>query len=502
MAWKYFFHSVEKNGGDFPWRGKVELIVSTAWKRVGACGLRLGGGVVTAGLLGACAGLGPGEPLVPRTVRAQLAEPAPLPDPPPEGYAWDDLARRAAERSAEAHVLRVEAIVQPFLTAAQTAWPDPQLRLGRAWQDADDASPGSDPREWGRRSADSYDAALRANLSNPFVNRWRRIHGEAVGRALEAEALEASTRVFHQVRSWCLDAATLEQELRHLEQIVELRAELRDVRSRQASAGVAGALELIQAVARHAATRSDLRDKQADRRSLLRQMATHVGIPEDQIRLRPLSDEPLPDVSRWTAETLAERALSQRPDALRLRHRVAAAEYERRVAQAGGIPWFTYVEAAYADEATRIDSYRDGGTGASRTDRDSAEWQLRLAVTLPIFGGHVDRLRAAGIRQAAAQARLAILEQEVRNELAAVLTELREALAERDRIVDENRQVLAIMQARLDGLADEPAVRPEELIEAREAMAAYLRIGLRAERRVRRLAHRLEALVGRSLTDE
>jgi outer membrane protein TolC len=424
------------------------------------------------------------------------AELAPLPAPPAEGYAWDDLACRAADRSGEAKALLLDARAARHQAAVDTAWRDPELRLGGRQGEADDQTLDRTPPEQETRSSDAYEIGLRVNISNPFVNRWLRKSGAAAAHAKESESQEASYAIFCEVRSLCREAAALCEEIGLLEQIASLRAQARDNRSRQAAAGVADALDLIQAVTRVAAIRSDIREKEAEHRQLVRRIALLADVPAEQVRLRPSAAEPLPDVSARDADSLADLAFARRPDLARAGHERAAARHAVSAAKAGLVPWFDHVEGTYEDENTRVAAGENAATGYDRIDRDGAEWQLLVAVNIPIFDWRGEKIRLSRAKMAAADVRAAALREEIRKEVAGVRDDYLRACAGRARIAEENRQVQAVMVSKIDALSQEPTVKQEDLLAAREEVVAYGRILLRADGERRRLAQELETVTG------
>ncbi len=469
------------------------------------------------GLLGAAAGCaGPAAPPAGDSFREVSAaeEAAPMPAPPAAGYAWDDLARRAAERGGEARALLLEAGAERRQAEVDTAWRAPQLRLGSRQGEADRETPGrlalrSDPLlpgvpaepdmrpgEWESRSSDAYEVGLRVFISNPFVNRWLRKSGESAAQAKEAGSREAAYALACEVRSLCLEAASLREEIGVLEQIEAFRTQLRDIRSRQAAAGVAGALDLIRTVTRAAAIRSDLREKEAEHRQLVRRISLLADVPAEQIRLRPPAAENLPDAAVWAPGELVDLALSWRPDLARAEREQDAARHAVAAAKAGLLPWFDYVEGSYEGESTRSTAYEDYTTGYDAIDQDSTEWQLRLAVNIPIFAWDGKGVRLAQARLAAGAARAQALRAQIRTEIAGVRKDYLRACAERDRLAAECQQVRDVMTAKIDALAQESAVKQEDLLAAREEIADYGRILLRADLECRRLALELESVVG------
>ncbi len=428
------------------------------------------------------------------------------------GYDWNALAMRAATRSGEAQALLLETQAERRQAAVDTAWREPQLRLGAAQGEADEETEGRlavrtdpasartepdlRPREWETIDSDAYEIGVRVYLVSPFVNQWLRRRGEAAALAKEAESREAAYAVYCEVRSLCLEAAILQEEIERLEQVERYRVEIRDIRSRQAAAAVAGALDLIEAVTRVADLRADLRDKKADHRRLVRRIALLAGVPEDRLWLKPAGEEPLPDAAAWTIDELVDLAFSRRPDLARAEQEGAVAAHGLRAAKAGLLPWFDYVEGSYAGDHVQGSAYEEYTTGYDARERDSSEWQVRFAVNVPVFDWDGKEVRLARARQAVADARLGDLRDRIRAELDAVREDYLRACVERERIVAENRQVGALMEAKIDALAEEPSVPPEDILAAREEAARYGRIRMRAEHECRRLAQELEALAG------
>lgn len=472
------------------------------------------------GLAAGCAGLAEPMPIDFSGEPSAAVALAPLPPPPAEGYAWDDLARRAADRSGEAEALLLEALAERHQAAVDTAWRDPQLRLGihrgeleeetagrlatttDPWLPAAPPEPELRPREWETRDTSGYEAGLRVYVENPFVNQWLRKRGAATAQAKEAESQEAAYAVYCEVRGLCLEAAALRAEIDLLGQIAALRTQARDIRSRQAAAGVAHAFDLIGAVTRVAAIRSDLREKEAEHRRILRQIAILADVPAEQIRLRPPAAETLPDAAAWEPEALAGLALARRPDLARREREQAAAAHGVRAAQAGLLPWFDYVEGTYEGESAQAEAYEDYTTGFDQTDRETTEWQLRFAVNIPIFGWDGKEVRLTRAQLAAAAARTGSLRAQIRAEVSGVHGDYLRACADRDRLAAESRQVQAVMTAKIDALAREPSVPPEDLLAAREDVVAYARVLLQADRECLRLAQWLETVTGGPLATE
>lgn len=422
--------------------------------------------------------------------------------PPPEGYAWDDLARMAAANSAEAKALLLEADAERHQTAVDTGWRNPQLRSGWVAGEEDETQrKTSGVREWDDRDYDGYTAGLRIYVANPFVNRWLRKRGAAAVQALEAQSEEVKYALYCEVKSLCLEAEVLRSEIGFLEKMSDYRKQLRDVRGEQTEAGVSGALELVRAETRLATLRSDIREKQAARQRLIRRIAVLAGVPAEHLRLRPLGSGEKIGTGFSSVAVLTDLAFLRRPDLRRTLHEKEAAAHALSAARAKQIPWFEYVEGTYDDESGRVDTRNSLSAAGERTDEDKDEWQARFAVTVPVFNWLGDEVRLNRSRLAAAESRLQGLYDSTRREIDVVWTDYCCAAAERDRVAGENKKLNEKMSAQIDALASEPTVRREDVIAIREELVAYQRASMKAEYDYLRLTQELESVCGGSLAN-
>ena len=421
--------------------------------------------------------------------------------PAPEGgYAWDDLARLAAANSSEAKVLLLEAEVERRQTAVDTGLRDPQLRVGQHWGDEnEDRSSGSGARQWSERDYDGDMTGLRVYTANPFVNRWLRKRGAAAVQVKEAESEEAKYAVYCEVKSLCLEAEMLREEIGLLEQMAGLREQVRNACKEQSDAGVASALELIRAETRSAMIASEICEKQTARQQIIRRIAVLAGVPAEQVRLRPADFDRQVDPACLNLSTLTDLAFLRRPDLQLALHEKEAAGHGVKAAQAGQIPWFEYVDGSYDGETASTSSGDVNGSGGDQTQRDQTDWQARVAVTLPVFSWFGDDVKLKKAKLAAADARVQGLYDKIRREVGGVLEDYRSVRAERDRVCAESKRLRESMSARIDKLANEPTVKREDVSKAREELLGYIRVCLRAEREFLRLTQYLETVSGGSL---
>jgi outer membrane protein TolC len=440
--------------------------------------------------------------------------------PPTDGYTWEAVARLAAANCVEAKAVLLDAAAERYQTAVDTGWRNPQLRAGQLWGAEDETSPGrtgmrtypnetdqpsrpfTSDRTWSDKEVDGENVGMRLYIANPFVNRWLRKRGEASARALEAKSDEVAYAVFCEVRMLCLEAEMLREEITLLEKMGALRVQIRDVRAEQAGAGVASPLDSIRAETKEAELRSEIHEKQTARQQLIRRIAVLAGLPAEQVKLRPRAfGQPVAEKVLDPA-VLTDLAFMRRPDLARAEHEKEAAEHRVKAARAGQIPWFEYVDGTYKDLTEQSYGYEENVSGHDVTTQDETEWQIRVAVTLPVFNWLGDEVKLSRTQLAAAETRASGLYKTVREEVVGVLEDYRSACAVRDRLAGERDRLCETMTARIDALEQEPAVKREDVLMAREELIAYRRIGLKAERECLRMEQYLETVSGGSLTTE
>lgn len=424
--------------------------------------------------------------------------------PPAGGYAWEELARLAAANSSEAKALLLEAEAERYQTAVDTAWKNPQLRLGRHGVSEDETTVkrGVLGSESGDSSFSGETAGLRVYTSNPFVNRWLRKRGVAAAQALRAKSAETAYAVFCEVRSLCLEAEMAREEIALLERMAAFREQARDFRKEQSDAGVTDALELIRSETRLASLRSEIRERQVGRQQVLRRLAVLAGVPASQLTLRPPAFEKRVRPEYLDPQALTALAFLRRPDLARSRHEQEAAALQVRASQAGQVPWFEYVEGTFESEKGSEDSFDPNGFWSGTSNKDETEWQVRVAMTLPVFNWLGAEVKLSRAQLAAASARADGLHETIRAEVGGVFEDYQEARAERDRLADECRRLQGTLSVRIDALAQEAAAPRESVLAAQEELIAYQRVCLKAERECLRMEQYLETVSGGVLTQE
>jgi outer membrane protein TolC len=440
-----------------------------------------------------------------------------VPEMPADGYDWSVLAHMAAGNTTVVEEFIQEAVVARRKAAAETAWRNPQLRGAWGSSDMDDETPGrsgmrTDLNEIGMpsrpftnydrhstRNTDSKMLSLRFYISNPFVNYWIRKRGESAARALEAEGKEAAYAIFCEMQSLCLEAEILREEIELSDQVAELRQRAVEERERQVEAGLITVLDKLKAEARFESLRIELAGRRLEYQRLLRRIALLAGVELDGLELKPRKKSAQFREELLNAADLVELAYMRRPDLERVRYEVEEADRRLRVARSQMIPWFEFVEGRIGSEHSTERSYRQDSTGYDHTSRDVDEWQVRAAVSLPIFSWLGDEVRLSRSRQSLALVRERGMLNEVYREIEGALYDYRSARDEFERCRREGERLSAAMHEQIDMLADEPVVRSDKIFEAHEEVLRFQRTLLRAEHEVARLAMYLESASGGSL---
>lgn len=433
---------------------------------------------------------------------------------PQDGFEWDSVAHLAAGSSAAAEALMQEAVVQRRKAAVDTAWRNPQLRGTFGWSDEDDKTPGrSGMRTYygetdtpsrpftnydrhSTRDVDSRTLALRFYISNPFVNYWLKKRGESAARALEAESREVAYAVFCEVRSLCLEADILREELEHAEELIVLRSGVLEERRRQAEAGLITPLEQIRAEARVEAVRLEAARVRREHQRLLRRIAQLAGLESEGFRLKPGDGTIEFRKELLNTAELVELACLRRPDLERARYEVEEAERHMRVARYEMVPWVDFLEGRIGDARSTERSYRMDYTGHDRTRREESEWQIRAALSLPLFSWLGDEVRLSRSRQALALVRERGLLDDICREVEGALYDYCSAHEELVESRVESERLSSAMQEQLALFADEPMIRGDKVYETREEVLRYMRTLRRAEHECRRLALYLESVSG------
>jgi outer membrane protein TolC len=286
-------------------------------------------------------------------------------------------------------------------------------------------------------------------------------------RAAEwAVAMEVS-RLFADIRFLSQDAGLLDQLVSVCDDTITLFQERAQARQVSRLDVLQVSQRRLQALAARDRVRRSLRESR-------RLLAMRVNLPLDQIVLAdPKTPQPFSDPAILTNARVAVTGLAVRADLLALRWRCLAAQARVDEARAERIPWFSFIEASYANGEQ--DQQAREGASVSREKSDRVEWRVDVGITIPLFSwsNHTPDLRRAESRQAAITLGEAIRNagREVQDGLDAA-DSLRERQAE---YAAQSEPVLRDLEATLRTLAEETGLPPEQILAAREQLLSLQR---------------------------
>ena len=410
--------------------------------------------------------------------------------PHPDGWTWDELARRAGERADKAKIESLRAIAKRQSVEESLAWKDPQLRLGHTWTDSRDKAYD---RAWDalpmrpeNGDGETWTAGVRFYISNPFVNRQLRRRGDAQVESLEACARAEAYAVYCEVKSLCLDEEFARRETEFRAEELALLARLRDLAERQLAGGVAKSpLDAVQAeIARE---RAGLRLSEAEeaRARARGQIAFLTGLPESSLKIRYTPPVP-PSTNAALAEVLVETAFARRPDLAGALADWEAAHAGVDAAKAAYIPWFDFGEGTYSHQTSSSDDWGSekisGYRSATRGHKSGREddWQVRVALSVPLFTWMGDSVKRSRLVLDMADVRVQALRAAIANEIGVATEAFRRADARFVRLSDDGGAFQKKMEARLADYARESGVRAEDLDRTRLAMVGYRRVRAQA----------------------
>lgn len=411
----------------------------------------------------------------------------------PDGWSWDELARLAGARADRAKVELLKAAAKRQSVEEGLAWKDPQLRLGHTWTDTHDRTwdgnldqPLASRPENG--DGETWTAGVRFYVSNPFVNRQLRRQGDKAVEAREARAQAEAYAVYCEVKTLCLDEAFAAREEKLRREELALVETIRNVNAARLERGVAKSpLDALKAEIARERTLLQIEETVQMRARTRAQIAFLAGVPERGLRIRYTPPEPPPTNAVYGA-VLVETAFARRPDLARALAEYEAAQAGVGAAKAAHIPWFDFVEGSYAHQTSdevnwggeKIDGVRYARRGRSRGHDD--DWQVRLAMTVPLFTWFGDSVKRSKLVVEAADVRVQALRAAIENEIGTALAAFRAADARFVHLSDEGSAFLAKMERRLETCAAEATIPPEEVARARLELLGYRRMKALSER--------------------
>lgn len=410
----------------------------------------------------------------------------------PDGWSWDELARLAGARADKAKVELLKAVAKRQSVEDGLAWKDPQLRLGHTWTDSHNHSWDGNmdlplPSRPENGDGETWTAGVRFYISNPFVNRQLRRQGDAQVEAREARAQAEAYAVYCEVKSLCLDEEFARREEQFRRDELALVQTIRDVNASRLEQGVSRSpVDALKAEIARERTSLQIEDALLARARTRSQIAFLTGIPVQELKIRYTPPEP-PATNAAYGAVLVETAFARRPDLARAMAEYEAAQAGVGAAQAANIPWFDFVEGSYAHQSADEVNWgteKFNGMRYARRGRKSShddDWQLRLAMTVPIFTWFGNSVKRSKLVAEAADVRVQALRAAIENEVGTALAAFRVADARFVHLSDDGAAFLAKMERRLEDCAAESAIPPEDVAKARLELLGYRRMRARSE---------------------
>jgi outer membrane protein TolC len=386
---------------------------------------------------------------------------------------------RACAADGTIAVLKAARAVADARKKAATDLQDPELRLSRDDGTGDaienKAIPPAVPSV--TRTAESSQSravGIRFFPPNPWTRDARVSAEEAGSNAARMDVRAAEWDVAMEVSRLFADIRFLSQDEGLLDQLVSVCDDTITLFQERAQARQVSRLDVLQVSQRRLqalAARDRVRRSLRESRRLL---AMRVNLPLDQIVLAdPKTPQPFSDPAILTNARVAVTGLAVRADLLALRWRCLAAQARVDEARAERIPWFSFIEASYANGEQ--DQQAREGASVSSEKSDRVEWRVDVGITIPLFSwsNHTPDLRRAESRQAAITLGEAIRNagREVQDGLDAA-DSLRERQAE---YAAQSEPVLRDLEATLRTLAEETGLPPEQILAAREQLLSLQR---------------------------
>ncbi len=398
----------------------------------------------------------------------------------PEGWSWEELARRAGLRADKAKVELMKAAARRQRVSADLAWKDPQLRLARSWEDSRDRRFGFGPENG---DGDSMTIGMRFYVSNPFVNRQLRRQGDAQVESLEASAKAEAYAVYCEVKSLCLEAEFLRRDASFRREELELIGRIRDENLKRLENGVASSpLDALRAETSRERAILKLSEAEQSLRRTRNQIAFLAGVPEQDLRIRHTPPEP-PTTNAAYRAFLVETAFLRRPDLAGALADFEAARAGVGAAKAAYMPWFDFVEGTYSHQTSSRDDWDlDNGYYRKHAKRSREDdWQIRVALSVPIFTWFGDSVKNSRRVVDFADARVQSLRVAIETEISSAFASYCASDARFVRLSDDGGAFLKKMEVRLAEFSRAAAVQPEDVNKARLEFLDYRRMKTMSE---------------------
>lgn len=388
---------------------------------------------------------------------------------PAQGFSWDELAAIAARRSDDTYLKTLQIKCNDLQNQADRAWRSPQLRLNSGSTRGDQyTSAGNSKHD----ESTDYGTSIRFYISNPFVNHWIKRQAGVNARSIAAQSDALAYAVYCETSMKCCEAAIIEDELNQLKEAFQQQKKIY-AQYRQQQSGATTPLKIIKAELKSAKIEQQIEVAERRHRSSLFQIAALTDLPIDKIKVRSIDQQSIPEPSAYHADDLLKSAVNLRPDLENIRCRIALAKSRVEIAKAHQIPWFEFLETGYRNRDADATTY--SAAPPNRSNSDSDEWTIRVAIALPVFewAGNATALARNNLREIEYRESLALTA--LHNEIRIALENYTEAHISHERIKSGVRQREQTFQRAIKALNSSKAGVETEIMETEEQLNAYSR---------------------------
>jgi outer membrane protein TolC len=324
-------------------------------------------------------------------------------------------------------------------------------------------------------------------------NPWERSAAVAGARsawyAAQADLRQATVTVALDTCRAFEDLRFFTEDLALVEEVAAVRRDLVRQTDDMLKAGRLSAMEGVQARQRYLQALADCaRGRQAwtDARQSL---AACVGLAPAAVQLAAAELAPLDALALEVPDQdVTSAALSNRADVAALGWRSRAAHAAYREVLAARIPWFSFVQGAYASTETASDASSVSTKAAStvatveqRTQNsDAEEWRIDAGIVLPIFSwmNGEAALRRTEYEKACVLEAQAILD--VPRQVAAARDRLRTQASQMCRYAEESQVTIRELESLLAPGSPSGELAPEDAARAREELIHVRRLEVAA----------------------
>jgi outer membrane protein TolC len=368
---------------------------------------------------------------------------------------------------------------------ASRDWQDPELRMSYRDGELNVEDSPLDPSS--TRDYNDYLVGIRLYPQNPWGRSSRISAAKAKTMAVQAKLLYTEWQVSVAVRRLCSQIHYRRGELEIGEKLESLYSDTLETAKEREEQGHATAQNVLVAARKYIEALAGREQMSRDYESARQELAMLIAVPAASMRI---------DIDSATlfSTNLVQKNLSslesivsqRRKNLVALRQEAARSlHFEERSEM---IPWLEHVEVSY------------GGGDAAEGDskRESSEWRVDVALSLPIFEW-IGKNKGLSVRQAEyeqAESRESRVKKRTYAQFRGQLDAVRSLQKSRRRYTRETKPVLAKMQQVLKNLEGDAGLAPEELSRVHEQILKTKRLEIRSAYEYQQALLALESILG------